>query len=54
MGAEVFFLWGNSMPSQIMDEKAIERALLRIAHEVVERNRGTQSLIILGIPTRGK
>ncbi len=41
------------MPSQIMDEKAIDRALSRIAHEVVERNRGTQGLIILGIPTRG-
>ena len=37
----------------VMDEKAIERALSRIAHEVIERNRGGERLVILGIPTRG-
>lgn len=36
-----------------MDEKGIERALARIAHEIIERNRGAEGLVILGIPTRG-
>lgn len=36
-----------------LDDKAIERALARIAHEIIERNKGTEGLVILGIPTRG-
>lgn len=38
---------------QVMDEKAIDRAVARIAHEILERNKGTEGIIILGIPTRG-
>lgn len=41
------------MKKTVMDEKAIERALARIAHEILERNKGTDDLVILGIPTRG-
>lgn len=37
----------------VMDEQGITRALARIAHEVLERNSGTDDLVILGIPTRG-
>lgn len=37
----------------VMDSKAVERALARVAHEILERNRGTENLVILGIPTRG-
>ncbi len=37
----------------VMDEKGIERALARIAHEIIERNRGTEGIVLLGIPTRG-
>lgn len=37
----------------VMDAKAVERALARVAHEILERNRGTENLVILGIPTRG-
>jgi len=37
----------------VMDSKAIDRALARIAHEIIERNRGTENLVLLGIPTRG-
>ena len=40
-------------PRVIMDAKAIERALARIAHEILERNRGVENLVLLGIPTRG-
>ncbi|GKU78389.1 bifunctional pyr operon transcriptional regulator/uracil phosphoribosyltransferase PyrR [Paenibacillus sp. L3-i20] len=37
----------------IMDETAIRRALTRIAHEIVERNKGIDDCIIVGIRTRG-
>ncbi|MEE1621128.1 bifunctional pyr operon transcriptional regulator/uracil phosphoribosyltransferase PyrR [Zafaria sp. J156] len=31
----------------------IERVLTRIAHEIIEANKGTQDLLLLGIPRRG-
>lgn len=37
----------------IMDKEAMERALKRIAHEIVERNKGTEDLCLIGIRTRG-
>jgi len=37
----------------IMDESAIRRALTRIAHEVVEKNKGIQGCVLIGIRTRG-
>lgn len=56
-GAGVFFLpaFRDSLMKNkvVMDEKGIDRALARIAHEILERNRGTERLVILGIPTRG-
>lgn len=36
-----------------MDADAIRRALTRIAHEIVEHNKGTDNLMLLGIRTRG-
>ncbi|MBI5236602.1 MAG: bifunctional pyr operon transcriptional regulator/uracil phosphoribosyltransferase PyrR [Deltaproteobacteria bacterium] len=38
---------------QVMDAKSIDRAVARIAHEILERNKGAEGVIILGIPTRG-
>ncbi len=38
---------------QIMDQDAIRRSLVRIAHEVVEKNKGVDNLILVGIKTRG-
>lgn len=37
----------------IMDEKTIRRTLIRIAHEIIERNKGAENLGIIGIKTRG-
>lgn len=37
----------------IMDEKAIGRALTRIAHEILEKNKGIGDCILIGIRTRG-
>jgi pyrimidine operon attenuation protein / uracil phosphoribosyltransferase len=38
---------------QVMDAQSIQRALVRIAHEIVERGRGTQNLALIGIRSRG-
>ena len=38
---------------QVMDGQAIQRALVRIAHEIVERGRGTENLALVGIRSRG-
>lgn len=37
----------------ILDQEAIRRALTRIAHEILERNGGTEGLMLLGVRTRG-
>lgn len=39
--------------ASILDEKAIDRTLTRLAHEIIERNKGTDNLVIVGIYTRG-
>ena len=37
----------------VLDAQDIDRALVRISHEIVESNHGTANLLLLGIPTRG-
>ncbi|WP_396656469.1 bifunctional pyr operon transcriptional regulator/uracil phosphoribosyltransferase PyrR [Microbacterium sp.] len=37
----------------VLHDADIARALTRIAHEILESNRGPEGLVILGIPTRG-
>lgn len=37
----------------IMDESAINRAITRLAHEIIEKNKGIEDLILVGIRTRG-
>ena len=39
--------------SRIMDGAALNRALMRITHEILERNNGSENLSIVGIRTRG-
>lgn len=36
-----------------MDESAVDRTLTRIAHEIIEKNHGTDGLALIGIKTRG-
>ncbi len=38
---------------EILDQREIERAIRRIAYEIVEKNRGAKDLILLGIPAPG-
>jgi len=37
----------------VLDARDISRALTRIAHEILERNKGAEDLVLLGIPSRG-
>ena len=37
----------------VMSAPDVARALRRIAHEILERNKGAEDLVVLGIPTRG-
>jgi pyrimidine operon attenuation protein / uracil phosphoribosyltransferase len=37
----------------VLDARDISRALTRIAHEILERNKGAADLVLLGIPSRG-
>lgn len=39
--------------AEIMDEASMNRALVRIAHQIIERNHGTENLCLIGIKRRG-
>lgn len=39
--------------AQIMDKSSMERGITRISHEILEKNKGTDDLIIIGIRRRG-
>ncbi|MBY7143704.1 bifunctional pyr operon transcriptional regulator/uracil phosphoribosyltransferase PyrR [Virgibacillus sp. NKC19-3] len=39
--------------TDILDQPAINRALTRIAHEIVEKNKGGENLVLVGVKTRG-
>src|ERR1700752_3155640 len=41
------------MPTTVMDADRIGRTLTRIAHEIVERNKGVEDLALVGVRTRG-
>lgn len=43
----------TTMKALIMDDKAIERAITRISHEIIEKNKGVENLAVVGIKTRG-
>lgn len=39
--------------SQVMDADEIRRALRRIAHEIIERNKGISDLVVIGVQSKG-
>lgn len=39
--------------AKIMDEKAMSRAITRIAHEIIEKNKGVKDVVLIGIQRRG-
>ncbi|WP_338324551.1 bifunctional pyr operon transcriptional regulator/uracil phosphoribosyltransferase PyrR [Anaerobacillus alkaliphilus] len=42
-----------SKATVLLDEQAVRRALTRIAHEIIERNKGIDDCVLVGIKTRG-
>ncbi len=40
--------------NKILDSESFQRTVNRLAHEVVERNKGTENLALVGIRTRGE
>ena len=41
------------LKSVIMDEAAVQRSMMRVTHEIIEKNSGTEDLVLLGIRRRG-
>ncbi len=39
--------------TEIMDESAVLRAITRISHEIIEKNKGVENLVLMGIQRRG-
>lgn len=39
--------------AQIMDQKAMSRAITRISHEIIEKNKGVKDIYIIGVETKG-
>lgn len=42
------------LKAELMDEMAVRRALMRITHEILEKNHGTDNLYLVGIKRRGE
>lgn len=44
---------GKEISTQVMDSDGLKRTITRLAYEIVERNRGAENVVVLGIRTRG-
>lgn len=51
----ILFLEVNQLKlkASILDDKSMKRALIRIAHEIIEKNKDVEDLVIVGIKRRG-
>lgn len=41
------------LKANLLDDKAIKRSLIRISHEIIERNKGVENVVLVGIKRRG-
>lgn len=41
------------LKARLMDEAAMNRALMRISHEITEKNKGVENVMLVGIRRRG-
>lgn len=41
------------LKAEILDEKAVKRTLTRVAHEIIEKNKGVEEVVLIGIKRRG-
>ncbi len=44
----------RKIKGKIMDAAGLERTLTRLAHEILERNKGAETIVVVGIKTRGE
>jgi pyrimidine operon attenuation protein / uracil phosphoribosyltransferase len=44
----------RTLKAHIMDAAGVERSITRLSHEILEKNRGAESIVIVGIRTRGE
>lgn len=42
-----------NIKAQILDDKGLKRSLIRISHEIIEKNKGVENVALVGIKTRG-
>ncbi|AAK80071.1 pyrimidine operon attenuation protein/uracil phosphoribosyltransferase [Clostridium acetobutylicum] len=42
-----------NLKAKILDDKAMQRTLTRIAHEIIEKNKGIDDIVLVGIKRRG-
>ena len=58
MSTRIFFIspWLQVMDikAKIIDEEGLSRTITRLSHEILERNKGSQNLILIGMRTRGE
>lgn len=40
--------------AKLIDEKGLERIIIRMAHEILEKNKGAKNLVLIGMRTRGE
>ncbi len=40
--------------AQIIDEEGLNRTITRLSHEILERNRGSENIVLIGMRTRGE
>ncbi|GAB6170348.1 bifunctional pyr operon transcriptional regulator/uracil phosphoribosyltransferase PyrR [Clostridium carnis] len=41
------------LKANLLDDKAIKRSLIRISHEIIEKNKGVEDIVLVGIKRRG-
>ena len=41
------------LKANLLDDKAIKRTLIRISHEIIEKNKGVDDIVLIGIKRRG-
>lgn len=42
-----------NLKANLLDDKAIKRSLIRISHEIIEKNKGVEDIVLVGIKRRG-
>lgn len=52
----LFYLKGGvkmELKSVLLDEKAVARSLVRVSHEIIEKNKGIEDIVLIGVKRRG-